>query len=370
MRILCLEQFSDLGGGQLSLLDLLPALRRRGCWPLLATPGEGRLTLLARKGGFEVSTFNSRSYANGRKTLFDATRYACESPKLISSIGRMLSENRIDLLYVNAPRLLPAAAITARLRRLPLVFHCHNRILQRAGVFAIGESLRVSHARVIACCRYAADPIRRYVGPDHVLVLYNGVGQISSQASVPRTRLRRIGVIGRVEPEKGQMDFIRAARSVSRKFPDCSFSIIGAPLFSGDKYLRQVVRASRELPVNFLGWRDDIVNVLGKLDLLVVPSTPVDSAPRVIFEAFAAGVPVVAFPSGGIPEIISDEDTGFLSTAITSDALAQRICSVLEMDPVEVQAVTTRAWKRWQHEYTLDIYQDRVVEFLFNAAGH
>ena len=43
--------------------------------------------------------------------------------------------------------------------------------------------------------------------------------------------------------------------------------------------------------------------MLSGLDLLVVPSMALDSLPRVIFEAFAARVPVVAFPSGGIPEI-------------------------------------------------------------------
>ena len=369
MRILCIEQFSNLGGGQLSLLDLLPALRRRGYWPLVATPGEGRLTHLVRNAGFEVDTFSASSYANGRKSLFDVTRYAFESPKLICSIARMLSENRIDLLYVNGPRLLPAAAFAARLRDLPLVFHCHNRIVQRAGIFAMGESLRVSRARVIACCRYAAEPIRGYVKPEHLLVLYNGVGQTSSLPSSRRTRLRHIGVIGRVEPEKGQMEFVRAARSVLQKFPDCRFSIVGAPLFSSTKYLYQVLRASRELPIDFLGWRDDIFSVLADLDLLVVPSSPVDSAPRVIVEAFAAAVPVVAFPSGGIPEIVTDEETGFLSAAITSDALAQRICSILEMSPVRIQAVIGRAWKRWQEEYTLDIYQNRVAEFLFHAAA-
>src|SRR5689334_21570321 len=178
MRILCLEQFSNLGGGQLSLLDLLPALRRRGHWPLVATPGEGRLTHFVRKAGFEVNTFSASSYGNGRKTLFDVTRYVCESPKLVRAIARMLADNRIDLLYVNGPRLLPAAALAGRLRRLPLVFHCHNRIVQAAGVFAMGESLRLSRARVIACCRYAAEPIRPYVKPEHLLVLYNGVGQI------------------------------------------------------------------------------------------------------------------------------------------------------------------------------------------------
>ena len=65
--------------------------------------------------------------------------------------------------------------------------------------------------------------------------------------------------------------------------------------------------------------------MFAKLDLLVVPSTPADSTPRVIIEAFSAGVPVVAFAAGGIPEIVRDGQTGFLASDFTAEALAARI---------------------------------------------
>lgn len=368
MNILCLEQFSRLGGGQLSLLDLLPGLTARGWHPVVASPGEGPLSDLVRKLGCEVRTFRTPSYANGRKTLADVTRYVYESPKLISAIVQMLSTNGIDLVYVNAPRLLPTAAIAARVCSVPVVFHCHNRIVQPSGILAVGESLRLSRARVIACCRYAAEPIRPYVKSQHLSVLYSGVPQKLPHRASRRTKLRHIGVIGRVEPEKGQMNFVYAARSVLQHFPDCRFSIIGAPLFSTANYLDEVLRASRELPVTFLGWQDDVWNILAGLDVLVVPSSPVDSAPRVIYEGFAAGVPVVAFASGGIPEVIKDGETGFLSAEITAEALAQRIRCVLNMDHAALQAVVDRARQCWQEEYTLDLYQQRVEEFLFHAA--
>ena len=369
MRILCLEQFSKLGGGQLSLLDLLPALTRRGWEPIVATPGEGPLTHSATQLGIKVVTLSAASYSSGQKTLADVTRYAYESPKLICEIARMASSTQIHLFYVNAPRLLPTAAFVARLRHIPLVFHCHNRIDQRAGVFVAGPSLRLARARVIACCRYAADPIRRFISSEHLAVVYNGVSQITRHAAGPRTKVRRIGIIGRVEPEKGQMEFVRAARLLLKSFRDCRFSIIGAPLFSGAEYCTQVIEASRELPVEFLGWRDDVATLLARLDLLAVPSSCLDSAPRVILEAFAAGVPVVAFPSGGIPELVKDEETGFLTTAATAEALARRISLILEMAPAKLQGVIDSARRQWEHEHTLSIYQNRVADFLSQAAA-
>jgi glycosyltransferase involved in cell wall biosynthesis len=295
-------------------------------------------------------------------------RFTLEWPRLVSVIAQMLSSCSIDLIYVNAPRLLPAAAVAARLRSRPLVFHCHNRLIDRPGLIVAGEALRLSRAHVIACCNYTARPIKPYVQPGRVSILYNGVERFTSRSSGPRPRLRRIGVIGRIEPEKGQAEFVSATRRILSRFSDCRFFIVGAPMFSDSEYFNKIVKASADLPITFLGWRDDIPNVLSGLDLLVVPSSHLDATPRVIFEAFSSCVPVVAFPSGGIPEIITDEETGFLTSTADSQALADRICSILQMSSCHVRAVVRRAWKHWQQDYTIELYRERVAEFLLHAA--
>jgi glycosyltransferase involved in cell wall biosynthesis len=363
-NILCLEQFSSLGGGQLALTDLLPALRERGWNVRVALPGDGPLAAKIRELHFAMDILPSGSYSNGRKTLFDAARYALELPKLSHAIRGLLARHNIDLLYVNAPRLLPAASLAARRTSVPLVFHCHNRLAQPAAVLAAGRALGVSRARVIACSRFAAEPLRPYVSSGSLSVVYNGVAPFAANSSARVRKPRRIGVIGRVEPEKGQMDFVRAARLLIRQFSDCTFSIIGAPSFSGRQYFDKVVTASRGLPIIFMGWRNDIGNVFSGLDLLVVPSTPIEAAARVVVEAFAARVPVVAFASGGIPEIVEDNVTGFLADAGTPEALASRIAAVFDMDQDHLCSVVDRAYKSWLTNYTLDAYQRRVSDLL------
>lgn len=358
-NILCLEQFSSLGGGQLALTDLLPALRERGWKVRVALPGEGPLAARIRELHFPMDILPSGSYSNGRKTWFDAARYALDLPRLSRAIGSLLAGHNIDLLYVNAPRLLPAASLAARRTSVPLLFHCHNRITQPAAALAAGHALRLSRARVIACSRFAAEPLRPYIDEHLLSILYNGVAPLPTGNKTPA---RRIGVIGRIDPEKGQLDFVRAAHLLVRQFPDCSFSVIGAPSFSNNEYFDEVVRASHGLPIHFTGWRNDIANVFSGLDLLAVPSTPVDAAPRVILEAFAARVPVLAFASGGIPEIVENGVTGFLADPGTPEALAARIATVLTMD---LCRVVDRAYKSWLTNYTLDAYRQRVTDLLY-----
>lgn len=364
MNVLCLDQFVNPGGGQRSLLDLLPAFAARGWRPSVVVPGDGPFPEMVRKLGFHTHNLSNGEYVNGNKPILQLLEYAARLPRLSLRLRTLIRSSGVDVLYVNGARLLPPAALAARLTGAPLVFHCHNRLGQRASISLAGRSLQLARAQVIACCEHAAAPLRPFVNQQRLAVVYNGVERVRKADRCRSGDLRRIGVIGRIEPEKGQLEFIQAARLVAVEFPYCRFSIAGAPMFSDDSYYRQVVRASAGLPVEFLGWQDNISGVLARLDLLVVPSAPVEATTRVILEAYSAGVPVVAFPSGGIPEILHDNDTGFLASQGTPLALFRRIKSVLLADRRLIAAVVKRAEEFWFENLRLDIYRQKVCEII------
>jgi glycosyltransferase involved in cell wall biosynthesis len=366
MNILFLDQFSTIGGGQRSLLELLPMIVKRGWNARVAVSGEGVYSQQLRASGFPVEVISCGTYTSGRKKMSDIARYAWKTPQITKRVFEIVTAYDIDLLYVNGPRLLPPAALVARRLSIPLFFHSHHRISQQAGVRLAGKSLRWARADVVACCSFAAEPLQPYLSKDKVRIVYNGVPEMHCQRRPLDTSPRRIGVIGRIEPEKGQIQFVNAARILGEQFPDCQFLVVGAPLFSSPHYFETVKKAARDLPFRFAGWQDDISSIFAKLDLLVVPSTPVDSTPRVIVEAFSAGVPVVAFAAGGIPEIVKDGQTGFLASDFTAEALASRIRSVLDMHPGTLRAIVQEAKETWRERYTLSRFQEDVAD----AIGH
>lgn len=369
MNILFLDQFSTVGGGQRSLLELLPMVVQRGWSGRVAVPSEGAYSRQLRAQGLPVELIPCGVYTSGRKRASDIARYTWETPQITRKILEIVTANNITLLYVNGPRLLPAAALVARRLSLPLLFHSHHRILQDTGVRVAGESLRWAKAEVVACCSFAAEPLQPYLAEEKVRIVYNGVPEMCGHRSRGNGRPRRIGVIGRIEPEKGQMEFVRAARVLNREFPDCEFLIAGAPLFSNGKYLEQVIAAARDLPFQFFGWEQDISRVFAGLDLLVVPSTPADSTPRVVIEAFSAGVPVVAFSAGGIPEIVKDGQTGFLATGRSAEALAARIRTVLQMESGTLQETVRRAKNAWRERYRLSRFQQEVGDVIAQVSS-
>ncbi len=366
-NILCVDQCSNLGSGQRKLLDVIPAFTEYGWRASVAIPGEGEFAAVVRKRGYCTHSLGCRTYTNGNKPVSEILRYALDLPRITNSLSELVKAKKIDLLYVNGPRLVPPAAWVAWRTGVPLVFHCHRRLLQQSAVALTGQALELASAHVIAGCDYAVDPLREYIEPKRLRLVYDGVRGIAPLARRFPGKIRRIGVIGQVEEEEGQLEFVRAARLVLNQHPDCHFSIIGSPLAPGTEYYGRLIAASEGLPIDFTGWQENMSKVYSGLDLLVVPSLASDATTRRILEAYSAEVPVVAFPAGGIPEILHNDETGFLAEAVTVDALARRIVSVLRMNKAAVWTVIKRARKEWHDHFTLRSYQENVCDVLAQA---
>ena len=339
----------------------------RGWSVHLAAP-VGQLAGRAVAFGATVDPIRCGPYSSGTKTLADMARFAIELPRLAGEIRRLVRRYNADLIYVNGPRLLPAVALAlANAQRVGprALFHSHS-LLGGNALRLAGRSLTMMRAATVASCRFVAAPLRPYWGDRGVRVVYNGVRQMSLPVRDRDAPEFRIGVIGRISPEKGQADFLRAARMLHDAAPECRFVVCGAPLFSDPaamRYRTTLEVLAENLPVEFAGWTEDVEGVLATLDLLVVPSAGIDATPRVILESFAAGVPVVAFASGGIPEIVEHGVTGFLVEERSANALAFAILDLLrEPHRLGVAAETARAKARG--EFSLERYRAEMMKAI------
>jgi glycosyltransferase involved in cell wall biosynthesis len=362
-RLLILDQFNQLGGAQRCLLDLLPAFLEAGYQTHLAVPGNGPLADGACGLGAIVHRISCGAYTSGQKSWIDAARFAVDLPRQAARIASLASQHEIDLIYVNGPRLLPAAAIGARGR--PVVFHAHSVVTQQASARLARWALRSANASVIAACRFVLESLAGAVEPERSRVIYNGVAPVEC---VRRRRgvndPWRIGVIGRIAQEKGQLEFVQAARLILRQQRwRCEFVVCGDALFSSPRYSRRVRAEAEGLPIEFTGLRNDIGDVLSTLDLVVVPSSEVEATTRVILEAFSAGIPVVAFRSGGVPEIVEDGVTGVLSAPTARD-LASKLLELFSNGGALLDCISTRARARFAARLTLDRYRSEVLDAI------
>lgn len=171
-------------------------------------------------------------------------------------------------------------------------------------------------------------------------VIYNGINWLMFDEVDPDGFRERhgcpkdkflIGYVGQLVPNKGVWDFVEAARRVLQRNEQCRFVMIGKgnPTNDCQPELESFLKAQGlEDKIVLTGWIDPMEQAYRALDLLVVPSRHEDPAPNVCIEAMAAGVPVIATRSGGIPEIVMDGKTGFLVEKQDPEQLADRILSL------------------------------------------
>ncbi|THI90760.1 MAG: glycosyltransferase, partial [Nitrospira sp. CG24A] len=137
-----------------------------------------------------------------------------------------------------------------------------------------------------------------------------------------------VGSVGWLTDIKGHKYLIEAVSKLKMDFPSLHLVIVG----SGDRHdalLQQAELAGVLDAVHFLGHRDDVEVCLAGMDLFVLPSLN-EGMGRALVEAMAAGLPVIASRVGGIPAVISHEQTGLLVPPGNADALADAIRRLLD----------------------------------------
>ena len=132
----------------------------------------------------------------------------------------------------------------------------------------------------------------------------------AGRALRPVERELCVGYVGRMSIEKNPLGFIELAERLNAALPTARFSMYGEGPMAVQVQAR--IAASRLAGImTFCGYADHPTTALAAIDVLVVPST-LDGRPAVVMEANACGVPVIAAPIGGIPEMIEEGRNGFL----------------------------------------------------------
>ncbi|MBE0658268.1 MAG: glycosyltransferase family 4 protein [Bryobacteraceae bacterium] len=355
MNVLFVDQYSEMGGAQFCLLDVLAGARQRGWRCFAALPRNGPLIGRLAEGGVPVQSIPCGPYAYGRKSPADFARFLLDTPRAAMRLRRMVAACSIDLVYANGPRVLPAASLSGA----PLLFHAHSVLSRTPERWLVKRATR--RATVLAASQFVAQSLRGICAPHIVPNGTEDLGYRPWGASPPL----RVGVIGRIAPEKGQREFVEAVRMLARPESACRFVICGQAVLADPAYADEVRRQAAGLPIEFTS-RETPAEALRTVDILVVPSGPNEAFSRVVVEAFSAGVPVVAFAAGAIPELITHGRTGFLVSEPSASSLAGCLRELLDA-PGRLAPVASAARDLWEQRYTVERYRDQVLALMEEA---
>ena len=121
-----------------------------------------------------------------------------------------------------------------------------------------------------------------------------------------------VGTVGWLLPIKGPLVLLRAMAALWQKTPKARLVYVGKGAL--ERQLKsEAVRLKVADRVHFLGWRDDVHEIMQIIDIFVLPSRN-EGMGRVLVEAMAAGKPVVASRVGGVPDLVKHGENGFLTS--------------------------------------------------------
>jgi glycosyltransferase involved in cell wall biosynthesis len=210
--------------------------------------------------------------------------------------------------------------------------------------------------------------VRSGVKESRISLIYNAVDPDEDKPTLDshvvkknygiRVGQKVVGVVGRLNPEKGQLVFLKAFRSVLKIFPDVKALIIGdgQDRRNLEDYCKQ---NGMDGNVVFTGYQENMANFYQVLDILVLPSLS-EGLPNAVLEAMSFGVPVVAASVGGVPEVIYDEN-GVLVPPGDHEALADRMTKLLRNDQLR-QALGVKGRNSLYPNFSPSYRAQQIVE--------
>jgi glycosyltransferase involved in cell wall biosynthesis len=345
--VLHTEASPGLGGQEVRTLNEARWTAERGWRVLLACQPDGRLAGRAREAGVETRPVRMRGPLD---------------PRGLAALVRLVRREHVSLVHTHSSIDAWLGGMAARLCRVPVVRTRHVSIAIRRGPNPVYRWLA---DRVIT----SGEAIRRVVlaagvPPARVVAIPAGVNLESFPFGLKAPEIERelglgspvVGSVAMFRGSKGHPQLLQAFARVRERHPRASLLLVGDGIRR--PWVEQLAReAGLADAVVFTGFRPDVPALLAAMDCFALASTRTEGVPQALLQAFAVGVPVVASRIGGIPEVVTDGETGLLVESEAVPPLAAAIERVLE-DPVgaaqRARAARALVEARFSHGRSVD----------------
>jgi len=374
ISILFFNLYTVMGGGELAVYNQLKEIDRSRFRPVMMFNSRGTFAEKAESIGIETVVLNYPVIM--LKKLINP-RILMEANRASKDIFNYLSKNRIDVIHCTDVLSLLLIARSARKLKIPVIynvifFYEWTRLLlfNILAPFVVSKIITNSYA-------VKRDLIRRtfFVGKE-ISTVYPGLDMSVFRPLRGREKnilteefhiapdVKLIGIVGRIDPTKGQLTFVRAASLLLQKRKDIHFFVVGGLLNervipSLKRYYDDTVKAYQKLNlqknVTFLGDRHEVPEIMRSLDLVVCPSVN-EGFGMVVLEAVASGSKVIASRTVGALEVVEDFPGVFTTEPDDPEALARKFTEALAYErKINADIVRKRLEDLSWHNYAVKL---------------
>lgn len=300
--------------------------------------------------------------------------------RALASLFALVRRTRPDIVHTHTSKAGFIGRAAAWLARAPAIVHTPHGHIFHSYYGALRTRFFMSLERLAARCSDRITTLTDLGARDHgefgiappekFVTIPPGIDLTrfqdgSTRRPAARTKLGLqpadllVGWVGRLAPIKDCATFIRACSHVVTKRPHVKFIVAG----DGELQAALEEQATQlELPVQFLGNRSDVPDLMAAMDIFVLSSTN-EGFGRVLVEAMASGPAIVATAVGGVPEVVEHGRSGLLVPPADPVAMAQAVTRLL--DDVDLRAAFRRQGQQRARLFAIE----RTVEAIDQLYG-
>lgn len=354
MKVLQILPELNYGGVEVGTVDMAYYLLKMGHQPYVISAGGKQVRVLEKMGVPHYTLpVNKKNW---------------QAIGAIREVAEIILREKIDIVHARSR--IPAwiAYFATRKTQATFITTCHGYYSHHviSTIMGWGKNVIVISNSI---GRRMIDTFQ--VPPDRIRLVHRGL-DIDKYAFNTRrfaqTRKKRkdkyvIANIARITPLKGHKDFLQAIRIAKMQFPTIEVWLIGSAA-KKKKYGEEIVAMIEKLglsdSVTLMGARADIPQLLQEVDLLVLSTTVPEGFGRVLIEAGASGVPVIATKVGGVLDVIEDGIHGYLIPPNEPDKMSDAIIRVLD-DYAQHKDMAELFRKRIEDNFTLELMAKKTV---------
>ncbi len=326
----------------------------------LATPGQHQVLFLdaspALIARFRDAGVDCRGCASLNELLQYLHQRRNERPLINTHNFKGLLFGWVGATLLRLPLVITQHGFTPRSRKQKFYTWLSLQLCRTASVdrvVCVAES-------IAALCRHAS------VRSEKLQVIPNGLPTASTSFTHVTDRQHWLaGYVGRLSSEKGPDLFLDALIPLCHQHPRLQAVMLGDGPERG-ALMARVKAAGLQERITLPGYQTDMRPWWTRLDALVI-SSRTEGTPMILLEAMQAGVPVVAFGVGGIPDVLQDHHNGLLAEPTDSTALARQIETLLDQ-PQLVRTLTDNARRTQLDRYDLSALAERWSQLYVRTA--
>ncbi len=284
--------------------------------------------------------------------------------KVVNKLVEIIRKRRIDVIHTHGYKSDILGLVAARKAGIKCVSTPHGFSkpigLKLKLFIKLGTSLLRFFDAVAPLSEELVEDMKRFKVPENKTVfIRNGVDlkEIDSTLSdiklnngeASKGSVKTVGFIGQLIPRKGITDLIEMFDQLHRSSSDICLKILGDGSQRTELEAFANAKPCRE-SIEFMGFRDDRLEVLSKFDLFVMTSS-LEGIPRCMMEAMAAGVAVAAYDIPGVDKLIEHEETGLLTPLGDIKGLKE-CCERLLSDQFLSDSIVEKARKKIESSYS------------------